>query len=79
MFLFSWFGPLESLPDAPQTFDSQLFRRFTNHCMDPVASIPTRTGRGTKLWHVVAFVLQSRLHYLASGGVQHRQRLLASV
>ena len=32
-----------------------------------------------KLSHLVAFVLQSRLHDLARGAVQHRQRLLASV
>jgi hypothetical protein len=32
-----------------------------------------------KLSHHVAFVLQSRLHYLACGAVQRRQRLLASV
>jgi len=34
---------------------------------------------GIKLLHAVAFVLQSRFHDLACGGVQHRQRLLASV
>ncbi len=34
---------------------------------------------GIKLLHIIAFVLQSRLHYLAGGGLQHRQRLLASV
>ena len=32
-----------------------------------------------KLPHVVAFVLESHLHYLSRCGVQHRQRLLASV
>src|ERR1700758_4406831 len=35
--------------------------------------------RGIKLPHVVAFVLESHLHYLSRCGVQHRQRLLASV
>ena len=34
---------------------------------------------GIKLSHHAALVLQSRVHYLAGGGVQHRQRLLASV
>ena len=32
-----------------------------------------------KLPHVVAFVLQNHIHYLSRCGVQHRQRLLASV
>jgi len=34
---------------------------------------------GIKLPHIVAFVLQSQIHDLSRCGVQHRQRLLASV
>src|SRR5262249_13516606 len=34
---------------------------------------------GIILSHDAAFVLQSRVHYLAGAGIQHRQRLLASV
>src|SRR6202451_1873495 len=39
-----------------------------------------RTGkRGIKLPHAVAFVRESPIHYFPCSGVQHRQRLLASV
>jgi hypothetical protein len=39
-----------------------------------------RTGkRGIKLPHAVAFVRESPSHYFPCSGVQHRQRLLASV
>src|SRR5271169_6086088 len=35
--------------------------------------------RGVKLPHVIAFVLQNQIHDLSRVGVQHRQRLLASM
>src|SRR5216684_181725 len=67
---------------ADLTFDSQLSRQVQK----PVH----RSGRfhahahwawklGIKLPHAIAFVQQSCIHDLPGGGIQHRQRLLASV
>jgi hypothetical protein len=67
---------------ADHTFDSQLSRQ--------VQKPLHRSGRfnahahwvwkfGIKLPHTVAFVQQSYICDLPGGGIQHRQRLLASV
>src|SRR5258708_965245 len=65
-----------------QAFDSQFFHEIQkplhrSRGFDPHSRRAWK--RGIKLPHVVAFVLQSDAHYLSRCGVQHRQRLLASV
>jgi len=45
MFLLSWFGRSNLGRMTCQTFDSEFFHEVQNHCIDPVASIPTRAGR----------------------------------
>src|SRR5215510_12664309 len=82
MFLLSWFGRSNLGRMTHQTFDSEFFhqvykplhgsRRFDSHTHWPWKV-------RVKLPHVVPFVPKSCLHYLSGGGVQHRQRLLASV
>src|SRR6202451_720640 len=82
MLLFSWFGCSNLCRMTHQAFDSKLFHEVHkplhgSRCFD------SHTNRfcevRVKLSHVVAFVLESPVHYLAGVGVQHRQRLLASV
>jgi len=75
-------GVRESVLDFDQTLDSQLFHDIQkplhrSRGFDPHAHRAWQ--RGIKLPHVVAFVLESHLQYLSRCGVQHRQRLLASV
>src|SRR3984957_17458927 len=63
-------------------FDSQLFQEIYEP-LHRSGGFDTHAHwawkRGIKLPHVVAFVLESHLPYLSRCGVQHRQRLLASV
>src|SRR5271154_6953177 len=79
-------GNVPSVPEFPpnthQTFDSQFFHEVHKPLhgssgFDPHTHWSWKAV--IKLSHHAAFVLQSRLHYLACGAVQHRQRLLASV
>src|SRR5277367_5120447 len=82
MFLFSWFGRSNLCRMTHQTFDSQFFHEVHKPLhgssgFDPHTYWSWKVA--IKLSHHIAFVLQSRLHYLACGAVQHRQRLLASV
>ena len=65
-----------------RTFDSQFFHEVYkplhgSRGFDPHTYRAWKVG--IKLSHVVAFVLQSRLHDFSGCGLQHRQRLLASV
>src|SRR5215471_11752780 len=65
-----------------QTFDSEFFHEVHKPLhrsggFDPYAHRPGKCG--IKLSHVVAFVPESFLLYLSRCGVQHRQRLLATV
>jgi hypothetical protein len=80
MFLLSWFGRSNLRRMTHQTLDSEFFQQVYKP-LHGSSGFDSHTHRpwkvGIKLSHVVAFVLQSRLHYLARGGVQHRQRLLA--
>src|SRR5271170_3547670 len=82
MFLFSWFGCSNRCRMTHQAFDSE-FLQEVHKPLHRSSGFDSHTHRSwklvIKLSHQVAFVLQSRLHYLAGGGVQHRQRLLASV
>src|ERR1700679_2462941 len=82
MLLFLWFGVPNLCRMTHQAFDSKLFHEVHkplhgSRCFD------SHTNRfcevRIKLSHVFAFVLESPVHYLAGVGVQHRQRLLASV
>src|SRR5467141_69342 len=65
-----------------QAFDSQFFHEIQEP-LHRSRGFDTHSHRawkgGIKLSHVVAFVLESHCHYLSRCGVQHRQRLLASV
>jgi hypothetical protein len=82
MFLFSWFGCSNLCWMTHRTFDSEFFHEVHKplHGSGGFDPHPHRSRKvGIKLSHVVARVLQSGLHNLAGGGVQHRQRLLASV
>jgi hypothetical protein len=82
VFLFSWFAGSNLCRMTDSAFDPELFhevqkplhrpRGFNTHQHWP-------RQLGIKLSHVVAFVLQSHMHYLSRPGVQHRQHLLASV
>src|ERR1700731_2447171 len=82
MFLFSWFGCSNRCRMAHQAFDSEFFHEV-HKPLHGTGGFDSHTYRSRKfalkLAHVVALVLQSGLHNLAGGGVQHRQRLLASV
>src|SRR5271170_8319028 len=82
MFLFSWFGRSNLCRMTHETFDSQFFHEVHKPLhgssgFDPHTHWSWKVA--IKLSHHIAFVLQRRLHYLACGAVQHRQRLLASV
>jgi hypothetical protein len=65
-----------------QAFDSQFFHEVQKP-LHRSRGLDAHTHRawqfGIKLPHIVAFVLQNRIHYLSRRGLQHRQRLLASV
>src|SRR6202034_4732155 len=63
-------------------FDSQLFHQVHEplHRSRGFDAHAHRTWKcGIKLPHVVPFVQQSHSHYLSRFGLQHRQRLLASM
>src|SRR5580700_10115838 len=82
MFLFSWFGRSNRCRMTHPAFDSE----FLHEVHKPLHGAGGSDSHSRRPWkvaiklsHNVAFVLQSRVHYLAGGGVQHRQRLLASV
>src|SRR5690349_1322214 len=82
MFLLSWLGRSNLCRMTHQTFDSEFFHEAHKPLhgpsgFDPHAHRPWKVG--IKLSHVVILVLQSRLHDFPRRGVQHRQRLLASV
>src|ERR1700685_3877716 len=82
MLLFSWFGCSNLCRMTHQAFDSKLFHEVHKplHGSRCFGSHTTRFCEvRVKLSLVVAFVLESPVHYLAGVGVQHRQRLLASV
>src|ERR1700740_776627 len=82
MFLLPWLGCANLCRMADQTFDSQFFHEIQKP-LHQSRGFDTHSHRawkrGIKLPHIVAFVLESHLHYLSRCGVQHRQRLLASV
>jgi hypothetical protein len=64
------------------TFGIDSYRSITSkgYSEVPVSENVNRPRKtGIKLSHVVAFVAQSFPHYFSGCGVQHRQRLLASV
>src|SRR6266850_390579 len=82
MLLFSWFGCSNRCRMTHQTFDSE-FLHEVHKPLHGAGGFDSHSRRpwkvGIKLSHDAAFVLESRVHYLAGCGVQHRQRLLASV
>src|ERR1700729_519600 len=64
------------------TGDSEFFHQVQKPLhrpsrFDPHTHRPWK--RGIKLPHAVAFVREGPIHYFPCSGVQHRQRLLASV
>lgn len=68
---------LESLPDDHQAFDPQLFHEVYKPLHVPRRFDPhTNRSRqfGIRLPYLVAFVLQSRLHYLAVAMVEAKMR-----
>src|SRR5277367_5571861 len=82
MFLFSWLGRSNLRRMTPQPFDSEFFHEVHKSLHGSRGFEPHTHWSwkvAIKLSHHIARVLQSRLHYLACGAVQHRQRLLASV
>src|ERR1700681_4075706 len=82
MFLLPWLGRSNLCRMTDQAFDSELFHEIHKplHGSSGFDSYTHRPWkRGIKLPHVVAFVRQSPLHDFSRGGVQHRQRLLATM
>src|SRR5580693_730989 len=82
MFLSARFGCSNRRGMTDLTLDSQLFHQVQKpfHRSGRFDAYAHRTGkRGIKLPHAVAFVRESPIYYFPSSGVQHRQRLLASV
>src|ERR1700736_5166496 len=82
MFLLPRLGSPNLCRMTNPAFDSQLFHEIHKppHRSSGFDTHSHRAGkRGVKLPHVVAFVLESHFHYLSRCGVQHRQRLLASL
>src|SRR5271154_2526361 len=82
MFLSAGFGRSNRRRMTDLTVDSQFFHQVQEPLHRPRRFDPYahRTGkRGIKLTHAVAFVRESLIHYFPCSGVQHRQRLLASV
>src|SRR5271169_4398524 len=82
MLLFSWLGRSNLCRMTHQTFDPQFFHEVQEP-LHRSGGFDSHTHRprklGIELSHDVLFVLQSRLLYLSRCGVQHRQRLLATV
>src|SRR5580658_9212420 len=82
MFLSARFGRPNRRGMSDLTVDSQLFHQLQKSLHRPSRfdAYTHRAGkRGIKLPHAVAFVRESPIHYFPCSGVQHRQRLLASV
>src|SRR5215472_9903055 len=82
MFLFSWFGRSYLCRMPHQAFDCEFFHEVHEPLHRSGGFDPHAHGAwkvAIKLSHDVLFVLQSRFLYLSRAGVQHRQRLLASV
>src|ERR1700691_4538647 len=82
MFLSAGFGRSNRRWMTDLTVDSEFFHQVQKplHRPSRFDSYAHRTGkRGIKLPPAVAFVRQSPIHYFPCSGVQHRQRLLASV
>src|SRR5271154_4622897 len=82
MFLLPWLGGPNLCRVTDPAFDFPLFQEIYEP-LHRSRGFDTHSHRawkrGIKLPHVVAFVLESHLPYLSRCGVQHRQRLLASV
>src|SRR5580704_7299651 len=82
MFLSTGLGRSNRRWMSDLTVDSEFFHQLQKplHRSSRFDAYAHRSGkRGIKLPHVVAFVCESPIHYLPCSGVQHRQRLLASV
>src|ERR1700688_2239676 len=82
MFLLSRFRGANLRWMADLTFDSQLSRQVQKpvHRSGRFQAHAHRARKfRIKLPHAVTFVEQSCIHDLPGGGIQHRQRLLASV
>src|ERR1700685_2065995 len=82
MFLSARFGRSNRRWMTYLTVDSELLHQVHKplHRPSRFDAYAHRTGkRGIKLPHAVAFVPESPIHYFPCSGVQHRQRLLASV
>src|ERR1700722_19973624 len=82
MFLAAGFGRSNRRRMTDLTVDSQFFHQVHKPLHRPSRFDPYthRTWkRGIEIPHVVAFVRESPIHYLPCSGVQHRQRLLASM
>src|SRR5208282_4443782 len=82
MFLLPWFGRSNLRRMADLAFDAQLLHQaqkplHRSRCFDPYAHRARQ--RRIKLLHVGAAVRQGLLHHLPCRGIEHRQRLLASV
>src|SRR5271155_5135685 len=82
MFLPARFGRSNRRWMTNLTVDSELFHQVQKplHRSGRFDAYAHRTWqRGIKLPHAVAFVRESPIHYFPCSGIQHRQRLLASV
>src|SRR5271163_5034649 len=82
MFLSAGFGCSNRRRMTDLTVDSELFHQVHKPLHRPSRFDPYahRTWkRGIKLPHAVAFVRESLVHNFSRRGVQHRQRLLASM
>src|SRR6202050_3863144 len=82
MFLSAGFGRSNRRRMADLTVDSEFFHQVQEPLHRPgrLNSHARRTGkRGIKLTPAVAFVRKNSIHDFPCCGVQHRQRLLASV
>src|SRR6202522_2023886 len=82
MLLSAGFGGSNRRRMTNLTVDSQFFHQVQKplHRSGRFDTYSHRTGKlRTKLPHTFAFVRQSLVHNLSGRGVQHRQRLLASM
>src|SRR6202451_733216 len=82
MFLSAGFGRSNRRRMTDLTIDSEFFHQVQEPLHRPgrFDSYAHRTGkRGIKLTHAVAFVRENSIHDFPCCGVQHRQRLLATV
>src|ERR1700722_16032483 len=82
MFLFSWFGCSNLCWMTHQTFDPEFFHEVQEplHRSSGFDSHSHRSGKlGIELPHDLALVPQSRSPHFSRRGIQHSQRLLATV